>query len=628
MTSAQPSGTVVSGSTRGSRPSGQDAVRQLATSVRLLQGRRDLRDLFNQKLTQLQRGGLVTVKGEEAMLAAVDSLLQSATRLLDTLPDDTTATSDALGELSATLEGYEWDVLDDLMPQLSRKVDEQDKLILGLQAAIDEWTSRLEPVRKGIDAALDVKAPVARERATIERMTGLVTAARRALADGRYPDVHDPIQRLVASEEPPETLDERVREKVEATRRFTGRAEVLLLHSVTDYLHSYIVLLRTPSEAGSQGFNIQDSSSLVEQDRHYIREAIAQITRAVDLRIARAFRQSGEMQGEASPRTAGTVRDLRPEPPAPGTTPSEDLPKLVSEVGEVMFRLIAPDRMRNYLSSNPCSLTITTDDLELPWELMYDDSLEESASEAGLGFLCLQRPIARMPMGRAFPRLRPVTQQRDKLRFLLVYADPDGNLGAAGQEVDKIKAALEGGPGSSDENIEVTTLKREEVTGEKLNRALLTGRYDVIHFAGHAYFSEEDPDLSGLVLHGHERFLSQKIERFVEGQPLVFLNACQTGRSANASAPQSVGEYFWKPAQGLASAFLYGGALGCVGSLWPVYDDPAAEFAIEFYRQVLEGQMLGEAMRLARRAAREKYPDSITWASFVLYGDPTYRLVR
>ena len=231
-------------------------------------------------------------------------------------------------------------------------------------------------------------------------------------------------------------------------------------------------------------------------------------------------------------------------------------------------------------------------------------------------------------MGRAFPRLRPVTQHKDKLRFLLIYADPDGNLGAAEREIDKIKSALEPGSRGSDDDIEVTTLRREEVTGEKLNKALLTGRYDVIHFAGHAHFSEVDPDLSGLVLHKHERFLSQKIERFVEGQPLVFLNACQTGRTANADAPQSVGEYFWKPAEGLASAFLYGGALGCVGSLWPVYDDPAAEFAIEFYNQVLEGQMLGEAMRLARRTTREKHPDSITWASFVLYGDPTYRLVR
>jgi CHAT domain-containing protein len=108
----------------------------------------------------------------------------------------------------------------------------------------------------------------------------------------------------------------------------------------------------------------------------------------------------------------------------------------------------------------------------------------------------------------------------------------------------------------------------------------------------------------------------------------VFLNACQTGVTANETNPQSVGEYFWKPAEGLASAFLYGGALGCVGSLWPVYDEPAAEFAVEFYNQVLEGQMIGEAMRRTRRSIKTKHPDSITWASFVLYGDPTFRLVR
>ena len=62
-------------------------------------------------------------------------------------------------------------------------------------------------------------------------------------------------------------------------------------------------------------------------------------------------------------------------------------------------------------------------------------------------------------------------------------------------------------------------------------------------------------------------------------------------------------------------------------ALWPVYDRPAAEFAIEFYNRVLEGHMIGEAMRQARRVIRDRHPGQITWASFVLYGDPTFRLV-
>lgn len=600
-----------------SPPSPPDAVKRLVTDLHLLEERRRRREQFADLLAKLQGANLVAVAGEETFLAAVDSRLQDASRILGALATGTTTIDDALRELDDVLDGYEWEVLDSVEPRLRGKVEEQDRLILKLQGDVDKWTALLDPVRKLIDEALAVRAPVARERAAIERMSGLVAAAQRALSDRRYSDVNNPIQRLTESTESPETLAEQVGEKISATQRFSGRAEVLLLHKKIDDLHSYTVLLRTPSEVGTQGFSIQDSSWLVEQDRDYICKAIKQITSAVDQGIARAFHQS-------------SVRDLVPLLPQspPGTKVAVDLPTLVRDVGKVMFRLIAPDRMRQYLSNNPCSLTITTDDLELPWELMYDESLEESDSEKGLGFLCLQRPIARMPMGRAFPRLRPVTRH-DKLRFLLIYADPEGNLSAAEREIDKIKSALEPGSRTYDgDNIEVTTLRREEVTGEKLNKALLEADYDVIHFAGHAYFSEEDPGLSGLVLDKKERFLSQKIERFVEGQPLVFLNACQTGRTANADAPQSVGEYFWKPAEGLASAFLYGGALGCVGSLWPVYDDPAAEFAIEFYNQALQGQALGEAMRLARRTTRERHPDSITWASFVLYGDPTYRLVR
>jgi CHAT domain len=616
-------------SARASRSSSRGAVQRLAASLRLLEEHRRRQAHFAAMLTQLQGVNLVTVTGEEDLLAAVESRLEEAAQILDALENDAAVIDDALGELGAVLDGYEWEVLDSVGLALARKLKKQDELILELQANVDEWTSRLEPARTGINDAIVARAPVARERAAVDRMVGLVTAAQRALSDRRYTDVNDPIRRLAESEEPPETLAERVREKITATQRFSGRAEVLLLHSIAGDLHSYSVLLRTPSEVGTHGFNIQDSSSLVDQDRHYIREAIAQIIQAVDPGIVRDLRPSEEAGTQASPQPGDMVRDARPELPpqsAQDTAALEDLPTLVREVGEVMFRLIAPDRMRQYLSSNPCSLMITTNDLELPWELMYDESLDEPASEERLGFLCLQRPIARMPMGRAFPRLRPVTQPKAKLRFLLIYADPDQNLPAAGREVHKIKSALE--PRSSDDDIEVTVLRGEEVTGKKLNKALLTGRYDVIHFAGHAHFSEVDPDLSSLLLHGHERFLSQKIERFVEGQPLVFLNACQTGRTANADTPQSVGEYFWKPAEGLASAFLYGGALGCVGSLWPVYDDPAAEFAIEFYHHVLEGQMLGEAMRLARRTTRENHPESITWASFVLYGDPTYRLVR
>ena len=124
-----------------------------------------------------------------------------------------------------------------------------------------------------------------------------------------------------------------------------------------------------------------------------------------------------------------------------------------------------------------------------------------------------------------------------------------------------------------------------------------------------------------------EVFFAQKIRRLLEGRPLVFLNACESGRTANEKRPQEVKQYLQKPAEGLASSFIYGGALGCIGALWPIYDKAAAEFALEFYGRVLEGHMIGEAMRQARVRSREAHPQHITWAAFVLYGDPTFRLV-
>ncbi|HEX8247017.1 MAG TPA: CHAT domain-containing protein, partial [Pyrinomonadaceae bacterium] len=228
-----------------------------------------------------------------------------------------------------------------------------------------------------------------------------------------------------------------------------------------------------------------------------------------------------------------------------------------------------------------------------------------------------------MPMGHAFPRTPQPIRPKTKLRFLLIYSDPKENLPGARQEVGIIEKSLND---KWHDYIEVETIQRKDASGRKLNEILRKGSFDVIHYAGHAYFDRNDADLSGLLLHDDEHFLAQKIRRLTEGRPLVFLNACESAQTANEKKLDPEHLYLQKPAEGLASAFIYGGALGCIGSLWSIYDAPAAYFAVSFYNYVLMGHMIGEAMRLARREIKEKYPNQITWAAFVLYGDPTFRL--
>jgi hypothetical protein len=618
----------------GARRKSPQHLRRLAHLVTLLDQRRQRREEFADLLERVQRGGLMTVVGEEALLAAIDVRLTDAAQQLTNL-EQAKSTAAAMSALETVLEGYEWEVVDQTLPLLEQKRESQRAIIDDLQARVDEWRNRIDPLRLELQQADSVRAPVPIERSALKRLDSLLAQAERAFFDQRYGDVADPLGRLDAEGKPDELVD-KVRTKAVNAENFNRQADVLLLRTIAeDLMNSYTVLLRTPSEPGSHGINIQDDSCIVHQDRAYVREVIDKVTKAVDDGIARRY-YGGSSEPPATAAAAGNgepaaaqqeVREWRPDagvqPFDRGGSLHEDLGSLIGEVGNVMFRLFMPEQMRDYLAKTPCALTITTNDLELPWELMYDRGWEQEESERGQGFLCLQRPMARMPMGRAFPRVRPPTRQKKQLRFLLVYADPTRNLAAAGREIEQIQAAFSGR-----DEIEVSTLRLEQANGKALNQALLSGTYDVIHYAGHAYFDTKAPDRSGLVLHDEEIFLSEKIQRFVEGQPLVFLNACQTGRTANEAAPQAVNEYFWKPAEGLASALLYGGALGCVGSLWPVYDEPAGEFAVEFYNQVLEGQMIGEAMRIARRAIKREHPESITWAAFVLYGDPTFQLVR
>nr|MCU0625996.1 CHAT domain-containing protein [Gemmatimonadaceae bacterium] len=153
--------------------------------------------------------------------------------------------------------------------------------------------------------------------------------------------------------------------------------------------------------------------------------------------------------------------------------------------------------------------------------------------------------------------------------------------------------------------------------------------FDFIHYAGHAHFDKQRPQLSGLQLRDAV-LTADKIRRLNKGGALIFLNACESGTVARADDAPTVSYLLTapEPVVGLASAFVYSGALGCVGSLWPVYDEPAAQIAVRFYQEVLAGEPTGEALRKAREHVRASFPREITWAAYVLYGDPTFRLTE
>ena len=62
-----------------------------------------------------------------------------------------------------------------------------------------------------------------------------------------------------------------------------------------------------------------------------------------------------------------------------------------------------------------------------------------------------------------------------------------------------------------------------------------------------------------------------------------------------------------------------------MGTFWEVLDEPSSRFALEFYKQLISGNTIGEAIRQARLTLIKEYgEETIVWGSYLLYGDPTF----
>jgi hypothetical protein len=515
-----------------------------------------------------------------------------------------------LNSLMEKFKDVDWEIAEDKRKILDKELEERTANLVKYREMTEEFEKLFTEAYSELEAANKSGVRLATEAKYVGGTLEKLKAVKLAFTSKLYRDVpslfniSDSAVKLAKEklglplsrkEDLPDFL-EKIRERVKTHRPFTAQADLLLLLARTLDTTEYTVLLRTPSRPGTHGVNIQGSSTLVHQDRIELAEKVQAIARAI---------------------RDGDIRDLSIESvdEAKGEALGQKSTDLIGDLGRRLYRLVMPEDMQRYLQDNPCSVTITTNDLELPWELMrFKDR-----------YLCLEQPVARMPMGYTFPRqVEQRVMTRDKKRFALIWSDPNDTLPFAKKEIEDIENALRKEAG--------TELRvYQNVTSAQMNDLLLASQdYDVIHYAGHAHFDREHPERSALLVRRSnknkgepERFFAQKIRRLLEGQPLVFLNGCE---SASTAEEKQSGYVLRSPAEGLASAFVYGGALGCVGSLWPLQDKHAAEFAVELYRPLLDGETLGEAMRNARLIIKKRYPDSATWATLVLYGDPTFRL--
>jgi len=289
-----------------------------------------------------------------------------------------------------------------------------------------------------------------------------------------------------------------------------------------------------------------------------------------------------------------------------GRSPKEKLLRM-KELGRTLHERVIPDEVASFIAeTRPQNLVLQMDAclVYIPWEFLHD----------GNEFLCLKHNLGRVVSASQQPLARSRYLGRRPRRILLV-ADPMGDLPASRNEGVSVQRELNRSSRASEISAD---LRSREVTSEFLSTHL--GDYDLLHYAGHFEYVRDDPSRSGLLLSDGKfevgRLLS--LARKAPLPSLVFTNACQSGRMENWSSSERL--------YGLANAFLVSGVRHYLGGSIDLFDRSSAAFAEEFYRQLVKKQAVGEALRQARiRSIRRYGEENLTWASYVLYGDPSFR---
>jgi CHAT domain-containing protein len=265
------------------------------------------------------------------------------------------------------------------------------------------------------------------------------------------------------------------------------------------------------------------------------------------------------------------------------------------------------ERIRNFPNS-PLVLVLDQSTVGIPWELLHDRQ----------EFLCRRFPLARRVIMEGLGPSSQTTEPAKPLRMLIV-SDPTGDLPGAREECRRLYKAFREGS-----DFVVKLLEGDKATPMDLLKELNSGGYHVLHYAGHAEFNADRPEKSAWLLADGDVTAAQ-IGALEKVPAVVFANACESGVTAEWGG----GYTYDGRVYGLASAFLQAGVSNYIGTFWRVHDDASAHFAVTFYNEILYGGTLGQSMQAAREAVIQRMGwNELSWAGYMLYGDPTYCLVE
>jgi hypothetical protein len=295
-----------------------------------------------------------------------------------------------------------------------------------------------------------------------------------------------------------------------------------------------------------------------------------------------------------------------------------------------LLQRVMPHELLQHLEAlaadTPVALALSAETETLPWEWLI---VEGSP-------LCLRNPVIRRPVGIS-DKARGLRFVGTPLRALIVADAGIGDMGKSGsalpgsaKEARAIAALIR----NADSNNFVQMLEREQAVYARLVSEVESGDYDIIHFAGHAWFEQSQ----ALLYLWDGRVTSSELSSLLNRRPpaLFVLNSHYT-----AFVPPGIAgdEDRWNPATsapgvdrpapapfgftGPASRSGVDAFVGCFSG--GLADEPAALFAQVLYQELLRGAHFASALHSARKATTRF--DDITGLLYTGTGYPGLRLI-
>lgn len=296
--------------------------------------------------------------------------------------------------------------------------------------------------------------------------------------------------------------------------------------------------------------------------------------------------------------------------------------------GDELGRLILSDEVRAVLPMNRGHHLVVVHDAamsRIPWEtLAFVDGRQKKeawfpAAEHGLTHRYAADNLS----------VAKWLEQRleDNVLTVLLVVNPTEDLPGAEEEGALVEKLFNQVPGCR-----LDTLRKAAATRPALLSAFGSGKYDLIHYAGHASFDPLKPEQSGILCHGSAVLSGADLASVGKLPTLVFFNACESGRlrrGERLTGPRRQTMVRARLAEMLkgvsfAEAFMRGGVANLLATYWPVGDRAAKVFAEAFYVRIMKGATAGEAIQAGR--AEVKKTGSKDWADYIFYGEPEFVL--